>query len=290
MNMEKLKDLIETEWGFKEIALELLQNKGDRFVYKVISKEGNFVIKISDTEKGGEQFKKDLYMLEYGPLKGFIYVPEVMKTRDGNSYTHFENRFVFMMVFLSGESPEDNPTDWHRIGALTARLHNIKNYKYTADLNPLDKKEAVCKFSQDLSFGKEYRNLFDALPDFSQLPKTPIHTDIGLHNSIKKENGEIIFIDWDDAGVGLRILDIGFPLLSQFIDENNILHAENAKAFYSSYFEKVDTPVSKEEKKMIFDASLFFALIYLRYSDVDKTWQRIQWALAHREEIEQVLF
>ncbi|MCA9356377.1 phosphotransferase [Candidatus Nomurabacteria bacterium] len=290
MNTETLKDFIETHWGFEEVVLELLQNKGDRFVYKIISKEGNFVIKISDTEKTVEQFKKDLYMLEYGPRIGFDYVPKIIETKDGSSYLHFQNRFLFIMAFLSGESPENNPLDWHKIGALTARLHNIKNYKYTIDFNPLDKKGGVDEFSQALSFGKEYRELFATLPDFSNLPKTPIHTDIGLHNSIKKENGEIIFIDWDDAGIGLRILDIGFPLLSQFVDENNIIHTQNAKAFYSSYFENVHIPVSENEKRMIFDASLFFALIYLRYSDVDKTWQRIQWALSHREEIESVLF
>ena len=127
--------------------------------------------------------------------------------------------------------------------------------------------------------------MFDSIPDISSFPKTLIHTDIGLHNTVVNSAGEIIFIDWDDAGVGYRILDIAFPLLSIFV-EGNVFNRKCAEAFYKTYFSETHLPLTENEKTALFDVSLFFCLIYLPYGNADKGWERLQKSLTIRESVE----
>lgn len=119
------------------------------------------------------------------------------------------------------------------------------------------------------------------------LSQSLIHTDIGPHNAIKRHDGSIVLVDWDDAGVGTTILDLGFPLICHFVSEDLIFERENAKAFYDAYFSK--RKLSTAERALIFDAGLFFALMYVPYGETQKHWERIKFSLVNKELISSVL-
>ena len=53
--------------------------------------------------------------------------------------------------------------------------------------------------------------------------------------------------------------------------------------FYNTYFKNTNIPVSAEEKEAIFDASLFFALIYVPYGDVQKNWAKVKYAIKNKD-------
>ena len=63
---------------------------------------------------------------------------------------------------------------------------------------------------------------------------------------------------------------------------DQIIQEENIQSFYETYFEHTDIPVLRKEKEAIFDASLFFALIYVPYGDIYKNWAKIQFAVKHK--------
>ena len=78
-------------------------------------------------------------------------------------------------------------------------------------------------------------------------------------------------------------MDIGFPLISQLIGSDFSIQEEHIKAFYQTYFEHTKTPVLREEKEAIFDASLFFALIYVPYGDIYKNWEKVKYAIKNKD-------
>ncbi len=285
MNLSKLSDFIQKNWMLSNINLQLLQNKGERFVYKLIAEQGTYVLKISNLAKSHEEMIRDLYIFDGGQKQGFLNVPKLLKAKDNSIIISYENRFGFIMDYIDGGSPDDTKEDWEKIAILTAQLHEVKHSEYFSNLTLDAERVWIEEQAQKLSFGDAYKHLFDKLIDFSQFPQTFIHTDIGLHNCAKNREGEIFFLDWDGAGMGSRVLDIGFPLISQFVKSNCSINEENIKIFYKTYFERTKIPVLREEKESIFDASLFFSLIYVPYGDIYKNWEKVKYAVKNKDYI-----
>jgi len=284
MDLAKLLVFVQDNWRLNITNLFLIQNKGGRFVYRVDTKQGVYVLKLSNSAKTYEDMIRDLYIFDSDQNHGFTNIPIVLKAKDNRIVISYENRFGFIMEYIDGGTPDDTKENWKKIALLTAQLHKIKQAKYRTSLTPASEKAWIKEQAQKLPFGQAYKQLFDGLTDFSTFPQTFIHTDIGLHNCAKNKKGEVFFLDWDGAGMGLRILDIGFPLISQFIKDNRI-QEENIRVFYKTYFKHTNIPVAKKEKEAIFDASLFFSLIYLPYGDIYKNWAKVQYAMKHKAHI-----
>lgn len=284
MDLSKLSAFIQGKWFLTHIHLHLLQNKGGRFVYRINAKQGVYVFKLSNSAKTYEDMMRDLYIFDSDQNHGFSNIPMLLKAKDNSTMVAYEDKFGFIMEYIDGGTPADIKENWDKIGLLTAQLHKIKDCKYKTNLTPESEKAWIQAQAQKWSFGKVYKQLFDGLTDFSAFPQTFIHTDIGLHNCAKNKKGELFFLDWDGAGIGWRILDIGFPLISQFVRGNNI-QEENIQSFYKTYFEHTNIQVSRKEKEAIFDASLFFSLIYVPYGDVYKNWAKVQFAMKHKEHL-----
>jgi len=287
----KEKDIakfIENKWNLKDVSIiKCLQNKGERIVYKILTNKVFFIFKLSNSSKKKENIIKDTYIFDYAKKHKFAKIPEIQKSKSNQNFEPYKDRFAVIMSFIDSGNPKDNPKNWKKIGKITAELHNLKDYKYKTSFTPESEKEHFLKTASEIPFGKEYMELVEKLPNFKNCSKSIIHTDIGIHNIVKDKNNNFYFIDWDDVGTGITILDLGFPLLSQFLDHNLKFHEDNAKAFYNEYF-KYRT-ISNDEMRMIFDAGLFFALIYLPYGNISKNWKRINFAIDNKEKISSVL-
>ncbi len=281
MDLSKLSAFIQVNWFLNEIKLHLLQNKGGRLVYRISAEQGVYVLKLSNSAKTYEDMMQDLYIFDSDQQLGFTNIPKLLKTKDNSTIVSYKDKYGFIMEYIDGGMPSDTKENWKKIALLTAQLHKIKHAKYNTSLTQASEKAWIQTQAQKLPFGKAYKHLFDGLTDFSAFPQTFIHTDIGLHNCAINKKGELFFLDWDGAGIGRRILDIGFPLISQFV-KDQIIQEENIQSFYKTYFKHTDIPVLRKEKEAIFDASLFFSLIYVPYGDIYKNWAKIQFAVKHK--------
>lgn len=110
-----------------------------------------------------------------------------------------------------------------------------------------------------------------------------IHTDIGPHNSLERPNGEVVVIDWEDAGLGPMVIDIGWEL-EQCLSDESVFEIEKAKAFLRGYQEH--RTLTTEEKSHAYDAALFFAFLYWMDEQKDFGTKRINWLAEHRSEFE----
>ena len=126
------------------------------------------------------------------------------------------------------------------------------------------------------------------LPDFRGVSQSVIHTDLSLPNAIRRPDGLMALIDWDDAGLGPTILDLGFPLLCYFVCVEDLnFERGRARAFFGTYFSRRSLP--EWEKDLIFDAGLFYLLIYCTFGDTERKWLRLRYALKNRALIESVV-
>ncbi|MEO0471590.1 MAG: phosphotransferase [Bacteroidota bacterium] len=282
--MKRIEALIEREYEVKDVRMEaVLQEKGGRSVYKITSDRGEFVYKSANAAKSLEEIQKDLYIFDFAQENGFEHLPEIIKTRDGFNFARGPQGYGHLMSFIDGGEPADTAENWAGIGAITAKFHSLSDYPYTSSFTPESENETYPEVAKSLSFGGEYMTLANQLPDFQQCSQSLIHTDIGLHNIAQDRKGTLYFLDWDGVGLGITILDLGFPLLSQFLNDKLFFRKELAVAFYRTYFQHRHLPTV--DKELIFDASLFFQLIYLPYDDVEKNWQKIQFAVKHKADL-----
>ncbi len=290
--MEINASVLEKFWPVTETKIEKpfsgLSSHG-RVAAKFSGKEGDFIYKISSEYKTEDSLKKELCVFDFLNEKGFKHIPQLLKTTEGKSYQNIDGKLLYVLKYVEGENPKSNPESWRKLGEITASLQSIEGYPYESDFRPVDIiAKHFAERAETLSFGDEYLKLASTIRDFSSLPKTIIHTDISCMNSVETADGNIVFVDWDDAGMGPAVLDVGFPLISQFMSEDGEFQEDNARAFYSSYFSK--RTLTEIEKEYIFDAALFIALFYIIYGNTEKRWKRIKWAVENKEKLLSVIF
>lgn len=278
--MEISKRLIEKQWPLTDVSLgEDLEAFGDRTTRVITAKEGEFVVKITTEWRSVKTADEHAAIFDFLYRKGFRDSPRLLKTRTGQNVQWIDERPVILLERIQGNHPEPIPDNCRQVGEITALLHQIEGYPHDYLFTVADVTPEFFDKAKNLPFGDEYLEIVKTLPDFEVLPKSLIHGEI-IGNTIQRQDGHIIGIDWDEAGVGTRILDVGHPLIVFFISEDLEFNQAGARAFYEGYFSKMQ--LTDEEENHIFDAGMFYALRYIIYGNTAKRWERIKWALKNR--------
>lgn len=270
------------------IGQTLKTTKFGRNVTILNAVEGKFVYKVADEWKTKNALVRDLLAFDLLLQQNFKHIPNLLKTKNGESFAEADSRFIYILEYVGNKNPEPTVETYAKLGQITAQLHQIQNYQHKTDFHPgpIIAKNLI-SISDGLPFKEDYLQLVRSLPSFDNLPKTLIHTDISTCNAIEKESGDLILIDWDDVGMGIRLLDIAFPLIQQFISEDGDFFEEQMNAFYGAYFSNIKITYMEMEK--LFPAALFIALMYINYGDTKKRWNRIQWATKNKKVLEKIV-
>lgn len=279
------KNLIEQNWNFKNVVMkDVLQNTDGRTTQRFISEGKEYVYKIAGSHKTADILQKELSVFDFLNEKQFAHISRLIKTNKNKLFATIQGHHIFVLEYVEGVKPQSNPENWKRLGIIAAELHTIQGYPFETDFVPNRIiSNHFPEIALNLPFADEFLLLAQTLPDFSQLPKSLIHTDIGCHNAIETAQGNLVLIDWDDTGVGSSVLDIGFPFIVQFYTEEGDFFEENARAFYQSYFE--NRLMDEHEKGYIVDAGLFIAMHYIIYGNIEKRWQVIKRVFDNKERI-----
>lgn len=278
---------VEKLWPLSGVSIGkiLKTTAGSRTVSVIHANEGLFVCKIADEWKTTAALSKDLQIFDLLPRLGFKHIPKLLKTRQGELFIKNNGTYLYLLEYVGEKHPDATTKTYHKLGIITTQLHSLKRYPHETEFRPQTIIEKdLPTIAKTLPFETEYMKLVESLPAFDKLPGCVIHTDIGPGNTIEKSNEELTLVDWDDAGVGIRVLDIAFPLIQQFISEDCVFAADAARAFYHAYRSKIN--LSDAEVDAIFPAALLIALMYIIYGDQEKRWARIQWALNNRTTLE----
>ncbi len=277
------KELIEQYWLLTEVVVgEVLQEGHNRTTGIILSTQGKFVYKSSKRNEDLTDLERRLFVHNFLQQRGYTFAPKLLLAKDGKYMQQIDNEFVHIMEYVEGKTLESSPENYCKLGELVGTLNSIKDYPYPCLITVAPIMPAFPELAQKLPPADrgEYLKLTETLPRLDYLPQSLIHFEVNLRHVIERPSGELVFIDWDEAGTGATVLDPGYPLISYFVGEDLVFEKEHAQAFYAGYFSKKS--LTNEEKGALFDASLFHALRYVIY-DVEKRWKRIQWAVANKE-------
>ena len=281
---------IKQYWPLHDITVKSKSPLGGtpRLVHHIVSAEGDFIIKAADESKDATAVARDTAIFAFLGQHNFP-APTLLPAKDSQPFIKHDGRYWYMLSYVRGTQPERTPENYRKLGELTAQLHNLKGYGIATSFTFAKEMELMRQRAADQHTPEEYLRLVNQLPDLSRYPTSLIHTDIGMNNAIQDNKGDIYLIDWDDAGIGTRILDIGFPLICGFLSEDLHFETDNASAFYQGYF--AHTALTEEERAHIFDAALFYVLMYSIDGKhfYEGNLKKAMWAVEHRDEIERVL-
>ena len=213
--------------------------------------------------------------------------PKIYPTKSGEYYIGHQGYWFYLIEFIDGKEMEETPEDEYKIGQAARRLHNLQGYNVKSPLT--QSKERLYTWFRKHSFVKEFDALLDALPDFEILDQCFVHTDIGPHNTILRKDGEVVFIDLDDAGVGSRYLDSGWPFIMQFVDFNHDTEEMHyrfdlAKSFLEGYLGEGKIP--RKEYDLLFQGAIQMHISYMQVYGpyaVDSLWKILQFGLEQKE-------
>ena len=282
--MQLTPDIFERYWPLTGVVLgeRLDASTSPRPVGIIHAEEGDYVFKVADQRS---DWRHAMEALDYLPAHGFTQVPRLLKTKQSDTYQNLGDDRICIMEFVDGNTPSRNAESCAKLGRLMASLHIVEGYPYSATFIPSEViEDELPTLVVDKPFQEEYLKLVESLPSFEDLPQAVIHTDLSFGNVIERADGELVMIDFDDIGIGARVIDLAYPLILSFVTSDCVYREDNARAFFSAYRSEIE--LSDHEVELIFPGALFFTLMYVIYDDIDANWRRIQWAVANRSLLE----
>ncbi|MCI5224071.1 MAG: hypothetical protein D3924_15725 [Candidatus Electrothrix sp. AR4] len=239
---QQLISLLETHYDIieKESSLEILRNNPGRTVAKITYKnEKSWVLRSypcnSRHFQGLSAMSKVLDFLEQKNYRS----PRIIKTSNGELTTTDSSQGIILLDYIEGKQADSSLPSLHALGQSLGRLHSLKlplmdkaiplpETLYSPQ-NEIDNSiQALNRISKKITSDTKqaydyFLSILNQLHILEDTPKTIIHTDASSGNAVISKTGNAIFIDWDDAGIGYSLIDLGY-LLCTSVNDQPCLH------------------------------------------------------------------
>lgn len=286
--MERIKKVL-AHWNIVDFSItERYREETERILCRIETKGKSYFLRGIPQEKEEKTVRGNVLAHEYLGNQQHI-APAIYPAEDGRCYLNEDGYWFYLTEYISGKNLEEIETDEYALGEMAAKLHAMQGYTYPTSLDQ-DKSRFYDWFS-DKPFKAEFDGILDGLPDFTQYEQCLIHTDIGPHNAMRRTGGEVVLIDLDDAGIGSKYLDLGWPFIMQFVDFNHQTEEmryrfDLALAFLRGYYGK--KMLSRDEYDMIWHGAVFMHISYMQtygpYA-VDSLWAILNYGMAQKEKL-----
>ena len=274
-------------WGFSDVEIiQQFHEESTRLTFHVTADGKHLMIKGLPEEKTEDVIKGNTFAQEYlGNRKGLV--PKLVHTPDGALYIKLDDYWFYVLEWIEGENLEETPQDEYDLAVLAKKLHSLRDYEYPCALT--EDKQMFYEWFDDKPFKPEFDAILDELPDFKTLDRCLVHTDLGPHNSVRNKQGEVMLIDLDDAGIGSRHLDLGWPFIMQFVDFNHDTEEmkyrfDLAESFLKGYYEGAE--LTREEYDLLWYGAVYMHISYMQcygpYA-VDSLWSILKFGMAQKE-------
>ena len=257
-----------------------------RLIYKVTTASGDYLLKgfPGSTPETVIQGNVQAHLF-LGNEHGMA--PILYPAKNGDYYVKDQGHWFYLMEFIDGRQMEETPEDEYKLAQATRKMHRLQGYRLKSPMT--QSKARYYTWFRNHEFVKEFDEILDALPDFSELDQCFVHTDIGPHNAMLRTSGEVVFIDLDDTGIGSRYLDLGWPFIMQFVDFNHeteemTYRFDLAKSFLQGYYGGEN--ISREEYDLLFWGAEQMHISYMQtygpYA-VDSLWKILRFGMEQKE-------
>ncbi|MBR4724699.1 MAG: phosphotransferase [Lachnospiraceae bacterium] len=270
-----------------EVGAQLNEGSG-RLIFRINTRSGNYLLKGFKDQMPESTIKSNVQAhLFLGNEHGMA--PRIYPARSGEYYVKEQGHWFYLMEFIEGRNMEETPEDEFLIGQAARKLHSLKGYSVKS---PMDQsKTRFYSWFREHEFVKKFDAILDDIPDFEKLDQCFVHTDIGPHNTMLDKDGNVVFIDLDDAGSGSRYLDLGWPFIMQFVDFNHETEEmryrfDLACSFLKGYYGTDE--ISQDEYDLLFKGAEQMHISYMQdygpYA-VDSLWKILLFGIAQKDKL-----
>jgi Ser/Thr protein kinase RdoA (MazF antagonist) len=221
-----LEDACKVLYGLEEYSLRPLSG-GVRDHTYVLECPGSqsFVLRIAPGEADDASREQVLLYLE----RQNYPAPRVIQAVDGSAVVEHAGAKMVLTTFIDGllvESEANSAASLYQMGRMIGRLHALspvpKDFP-EADFMPAKMvawaEGRLFEVADRVPHRWRYRlkEMLESLastPTLAELPTCLIHNDCHPGNAVCGADGEITLIDWDGAGLGASVLDLGFLLVT----------------------------------------------------------------------------
>ncbi len=262
ITLEEAKNILSL-YGLKDIVrLTPLSLGISNSNYRVELKDQTVLLKISN-DKNAEELREEQKVLQL--IKEYQYpfsLKPFITTKDESVYEHGPYYGV-LFPFIEGIPPGPSDYTCHEVGRALATLHAL-NIPSSA-LHKIRRHEKVGFGAKEIfeyckkpkcpqDFKEAFAEFFpDRLQAFLDSPFDTgiIHGDLYYDNTLFDQNKLSVVLDFEQAGIGEYILDIGISISGTCLEKGRII-MPLVKSFLEGYESKRTLPAI--EKKYINDA------------------------------------
>jgi len=228
----QLTEALERVYGLQNTMLSRidLHLHKERGVYEVTQTNGSqWILRVTHQEQERETLLTCAEILQL--LQQHHYVaPCVVVGKDGESVGSDQGWWMLLTTWIEGNQIEYTPEHVSALGATLGQLHAVywgeevttKSNRDLARWHPLQVgKEALQHLTRIAekvppSLQAQYETCQTTLMRTSQwehLPAVIVHGDCHPHNALQTSSRQVVLVDWEKAGIGPAVLDIGTLLL-----------------------------------------------------------------------------
>ena len=266
-----------------------------REVLTVTADQGTFAAKVDLAPYSEADAARPTQVLAFLNDVGFEHAPKLLLTREGAPLIYEEGRSVCLLEhipYVLVDAGTTTPETWHGVGQAAARLNAIRHCSFEYGIPTSAAIAELRERVADLDLATDYRRILAELGSFVDGDRIGlIHAELNEANMGMREDGSIVFLDWDSAGTGPTCLEYGYPLVMNFVSKDDAaFDVACAGAFYTGYADAG----GKVDRDRAFRAGLFHALRYLfppsgDVEEIARRWRRVVSASERRTELLSVM-
>jgi len=262
--------LIADQYGARPSAISDLQNYvfDWRGIYRADHADGSaWVVRIMNRVEAAIGFAGTARLLDWLQAQGYM-APRAVATKDGAHVGHAEGWWTLATTFVPGHLSEPMPEHLRAIGAALGRLHQLplpgaddatqlpdsRWPRGTIGMLRRQLEGSAARWPAELrSIVDRLLGTFDRLAEVEALPTCLIHGDCWPLNAVLTPTQKLVLIDWDGAGYGPPVLDLGKLLLAAHYDLSRPLEVFPNRAWVAAIFEgyTVMRPLSAQERRLL---------------------------------------
>ena len=207
MDIGIISEVIKNSYGIKNEVIKNLESSVGN-VYDVVSTNSKYIVKIyNDLNHVCRMIELSEKLNDFG-----IIVPKIIKNLVNMDYVLIDNEYIVVYEFLNGKSIRFNgiiPREViYKIAMELRRMHDALN----------------------INIGFKEINF-----DINLQRKSVLHFDLTKDN-ILYNDGDIAFIDFDDAKYGEAVIDISILIALFFVSSKTGVNLDGIRYFVDSYY------------------------------------------------------
>jgi Ser/Thr protein kinase RdoA (MazF antagonist) len=197
--------------------------------------------------------------------------PRVFPSRKGTATVRHEGWNVLITTFLEGQAPAASSDNLYCLAAAVGRLHCLAlpasigpswwntTYSLPHALGQLEACASLIPASHQAFYDQCKRSFVTIKHALHRLPECIIHGDVWALNGVRTSEHEVVLIDWEGAGRGAALLDLGELLLKGQYGRHGVIpetiNEDSIAALVSGYSQwRFPEPI---ERELLLDAIHF---------------------------------